>query len=99
MWSGQSLPDRRLRLGRRFDARVLAAGLASRAGILVAHMMDALEASRNVVDLPALLLADLLALGAAVLAPADPQQFFFRFGLRGNIIRVDRLVIERVGRS
>ena len=63
--SGQPLVDGRFRLGRRLDLWVLAVDLADRAGVLVPHMMDALEVAREVLDLPALLLADLLALEAA----------------------------------
>src|ERR1700747_221778 len=43
---------------------MLAAGLAARAGILLAHMVDAFEATRKVFDLPALLGTYFFALDA-----------------------------------
>ena len=49
---------------------MITVGFAGRAGILLAHMMDAVEAPGNMLDLPALLLSDLFALGAAARAGA-----------------------------
>jgi hypothetical protein len=68
--TSQPLVDCRFRLGRGLDLRVVAVDLADRAGVLVAHMMDALEVAREVLDLPALLLADLLAFEATAWASA-----------------------------
>ncbi len=72
--SGQPLVDGRFRLGRRLDLWVLAVDLADRTGVLVAPMMDALEVAREVFDLPALLLADLLAFGARSMDKRVPRR-------------------------
>ena len=89
--------------------------------------MDALEAPGNMLDLPALLLADLLALDAAArtgpflraqlvdmrgdreilevgqvaaaFAPLHAPQFFVRLGMRRNIVRVDRLLVQCLGEA
>ncbi|MGH9345514.1 MAG: hypothetical protein ACRD19_17340, partial [Terriglobia bacterium] len=61
----------RLPLGRGLDGRVVAVRLTGWADVLLAHMTDALETSGNILDLPALILADLLALDPT--ARSDPR--------------------------
>ena len=60
--SGQSLVNRRLRLGCGFHPRVVAVVFARRAGVLLAHMMQAFKMAGVIFDLPALVGTDLLAL-------------------------------------
>src|SRR5919109_3671778 len=69
----KALFDGRLWLGRYFEPWIFSLPLTMGARILLADMLEAFEVSRNVLDLPALLAADLLALLTA--AWADP---FFR---------------------
>src|SRR6516164_9630430 len=74
----QPLFNRHLRLSRSFDPRVLAVVFASRASILLAHMMEPLEMAGIVLDLPALVRADLLALNtAAGTGPLFSGQFVY----------------------
>ena len=94
-------------------------------GILLAHMMDALEVAGKIFDLPALVGANFLALFAAAgagplfgaqlvdvrgdgkvfevgkmtppSAPLHPPQFLLRFGMRRNIVRMNRLTVQLLG--
>ena len=63
--TGKALLDRCLRFGRCLDLGIFAGLFATGAGILLAHMPQALEMAGEVFDLPALLAADLLSLLAA----------------------------------
>src|SRR5437588_733638 len=72
--TGKALLDRCLRFGRCLDLRIFAGLFATGAGILLAHMLQALEVSGEVFDLPALLAADLLPLFAA----ARTASLFYR---------------------
>jgi len=58
----------RLRLGRHLYPRVVAVALATRAGILLAHMMDAFEVAEQILNPPTIVGADLLTLYAAARA-------------------------------
>jgi hypothetical protein len=69
-WAGKTFFDRRLRLGGYGDLRIFSLPLTMGARILLAHMLEAFEVSRDVLDLPGLLAADFLALHTAT--RADP---------------------------
>jgi hypothetical protein len=77
----------RLRFLRCLDTRVLPVALAVRAGVLLAHMMDALEVAGKILHLPAFLGADLSALQATAGTGA------FRFAQLVNL-RTDGKVLE-----
>jgi len=89
--SGQALVDRRVRLGRDFDLWVVALLLAGRTGIFLAYMLNALETARNVVDLPAFLGADLLALLATAGACPLFRLQFMDMGSKRKIFKIGKL--------
>src|SRR5258708_6266554 len=79
--------DRRLRFRRCRDLRIFSRQLTLGAGILLAHMPQALEVSGEVFDLPALLAADFLSLLAAARAAS-------LFGRKLIDVRADRKIFE-----
>ena len=78
----QAALEGRLRPRRHRDLRLFSGRFARPAGILLAHVLDALEVPGQVLDLPALLRADLLPLPSAARAgPLFPAQLV---DLRGH---------------
>ena len=63
-WAGKAFLDRRLRFGGHFDLRIFSLALTTRACILLADVLNAFKVSRNILDLPAFLAADLFAFHA-----------------------------------
>jgi hypothetical protein len=91
----QAALEGRLRPRRHRHLRLLSGRFALPAGILLAHMLDALEVPGKVLDLPTLLRPDLLALDSAARAgPLFPAQLV---DLRGHrqILEVDQRAPSR----
>jgi hypothetical protein len=78
-----TLLNSRLRLGRYFHPRVVTIALTTNTGILLAHVMDALEAARKILNLPTLIGTDLMArLAAAGTGPLFGAQLIHARGDR-----------------
>src|SRR5258705_12849109 len=80
--------NRRVRFGGYFHLRILAYPLASWASILLAHVVQALKAPRNVFDLPALIRSDLLALHATAGARSLLRTQFVNLGCDRKLFEV-----------
>jgi hypothetical protein len=89
--SGHALVDSCLRLGYGFHAWILAVRLATRTGILFAHMMEALEVAGKILDLPTLVGADLLALNTAARTQALLRIQFVDVGGNGQVVEVGKI--------
>src|ERR1039458_3184113 len=89
--AGHALVDRCLRLGCGFHLRVVSTALAARAGIFLAHMMDAFEVAGKILHLPAFVRADLLACDAAARARTLGRAQFVDLQSYRKIVEVGKI--------
>ena len=89
--SGQPLVDCGSGFAAVSDLRAGAVAFARRAGVLLAQVLDALEVAGIVFDLPALVRADLLALGSAARAGALFRAQFVDVRGDGEVLEVGEI--------